>query len=440
MARFDFAPLPPQEALAALRARGLELHESFSWQDVWQEAHATAFTVAKSTGFDILKDIHDGLARHMAEGGTAESFVRELRPVPQAMGWWGRREVEDPETGESVEAQLGSPRLLRTIFNVNMRVSYAAGRWACIERLKARRPYLRYVAVRDARTRPLHRDWHGTVLPVDHPWWRTHAPPNGWNCRCDLQQLSERDLKRLKLRVSRTAPDGGTRTFANRRTGAVERVPRGIDPGWAYNPGAAVVEQHAARVFAEKTIDAPPRLAARATAASARFLLRNLTADFARWARLAQEDNAERNGFRVVGALGDGVLDWLEANGGLPSSGAVIVRGRDIVHLMRESKAARGAALPEEALLRLPELLARPLAVLWDKATAGSRPSLVYVLDVDAGGRGDKAVVRLDQVVRVRDASGRRIRRRANRLATATLVDRNALRNRSDFELIEGEV
>ena len=23
------------------------------------------------------------------------------------------------------------------------------------------------------------RAWHGTVLPVDHPFWQTHFPPNG---------------------------------------------------------------------------------------------------------------------------------------------------------------------------------------------------------------------------------------------------------------------
>jgi uncharacterized protein with gpF-like domain len=32
----------------------------------------------------------------------------------------------------------------------------------------------------DGRTRPMHAAWHNTVLPFDHPFWKTHYPPNGW--------------------------------------------------------------------------------------------------------------------------------------------------------------------------------------------------------------------------------------------------------------------
>ena len=44
-----------------------------------------------------------------------------------------------------------------------------------------------YDAVNDSRTRPQHLEWDGLVLPVDHPFWKTHAPPNGWGCRCMRQ-------------------------------------------------------------------------------------------------------------------------------------------------------------------------------------------------------------------------------------------------------------
>jgi hypothetical protein len=91
----------------------------------------------------------------------------------------------------------------------------------------------------DGRTRPLHALWHGTILPVDHPWWLTHFPPNGWRCRCTVVQLNARMMERRGWTVSNTPPEGPVRPFW--RKGAKEPVfvPAGIDPGFGYNPGIA---------------------------------------------------------------------------------------------------------------------------------------------------------------------------------------------------------
>ncbi len=141
-----------------------------------------------------------------------------------------------PESQKKVVAQLGSPRRLRTIFDTNPRMSSAAGRWERVERLKKRMPYLRYSAVRDSRTRAAHAGWHGTILPVDDPFCETHAPPNGWHCRCKLIQLSERQMKRRGFKPS-PAPEIKTRPWTNKRTGETIEVPEGIAPGFAYNVG-----------------------------------------------------------------------------------------------------------------------------------------------------------------------------------------------------------
>ena len=112
-------------------------------------------------------------------------------------------------------------------------------------------PYLRYVAVQDARTRPDHMAWHGTVLPVGHPWWATHNPPNGWRCRCTVVQLAERDLRRYGYRVS---PDPAVRDreWTNRRSGEVQRIPEGIDPGFAHNVGLLDPGVDGHRILREK--------------------------------------------------------------------------------------------------------------------------------------------------------------------------------------------
>ena len=137
---------------------------------------------------------------------------------------------------------LGSPRRLKTIFRTNLRVSAAAARWERIQDHKDRFPYLMYDAVNDSRTRPQHLEWDGLILPVDHPFWKTHGPPNGWGCRCILRQLSEAVMRRRGLEVSEP-PEIQTREWTNRLTGETRSVPEGIDPGWDYNPGEAHVRR-----------------------------------------------------------------------------------------------------------------------------------------------------------------------------------------------------
>lgn len=175
---FRFPGPVPQEALAFLRAK--RLRPSFSHLDVSAQEHAAAFTVAKSTGFDILKDVRDALDRHLADGGTLRTFSQQLTPVLQEKGWWGRQEVEDPRTGQRVRAQLGSPRRLRTIFRANMRSARAAGQWERIQRTKRTHPYILYTRSPSRERRREHLAWVGTLLPADDPWWKTHFPPNGW--------------------------------------------------------------------------------------------------------------------------------------------------------------------------------------------------------------------------------------------------------------------
>ncbi|MCX7983049.1 MAG: phage minor head protein, partial [Syntrophales bacterium] len=226
--------MPPEEAIAYFRQKGYRF--SWRWHEMWHEDHVKAFTVAKAMRLDILKDIRDELDRAMSEGTTFEEFKKNLTPILQRKGWWGRQVVD----GE--EVQLGSPRRLATIFNVNIQTAYSVGHYRAMtdpDVLKAR-PYWRYVAVNDRKTRPQHRAWNDTVLPADHPWWKTHYPPNGWNCRCTVVSLSRREMERDGLKVTHH-PDDEMEVKRDPRTGEMRPFPKGIDPGWDYNPGEASV-------------------------------------------------------------------------------------------------------------------------------------------------------------------------------------------------------
>lgn len=175
---------------------------------------------------EALIAIRAAIDRALANGTTLEEFRRDLRDIMD-------------RTGITLRGNFGWRS--RTIFQTNLRTAYAAGRWEQIQRLKDARPYLRYEAVLDHRTRPQHRAWHGTVLPVDHEFWRTHYPPNGWGCRCTVRSLSERDLRRYGYTVTDPPPPSGSlprsvRTPAGNR---IVELPPGIDEGWDHNVGEA---------------------------------------------------------------------------------------------------------------------------------------------------------------------------------------------------------
>ena len=226
---------PPKEAVDRFQSKGFTL--GYSWQDVWQEEHGRSFTVAKAMTRDVLETIRAEVDAAIVNGTTLETFKANLTPTLQKLGWWGRKEVADPLTGEVKTVQLGSPARLKTIFAVNTRASYQAGRWDRIERQKKVFPFLRYVSVMDGRERPQHHAWHGTIKPVDDPWWDTHYGPCGWNCRCTAIAYNARQLAKNGWEVTDEPPAFPVKAWVNGRTGEVSDLEEGIDAGWSYNVG-----------------------------------------------------------------------------------------------------------------------------------------------------------------------------------------------------------
>jgi len=241
LATIKLSDFSPRAAIAAFTRRQQRPTPSFSWLDIWQDQHSQMLTVAKTAGFDVLGDIEQALQDALTNGTTFDTFKDRLIPILQAKGWWGRAPVVDPQTEQVVDAQLGSVRRLQIIYDTNMRVSYAAGHWANFVANAAEQPYLMYSCVHDSRTRPLHRQWDGTCLPIDDPWWNTHYPPCGWNCRCSVIAISQARYDAMKgTGIIRTeAPKTIFTSFTNPRTGEVTQVPKGIDPGFAHNVGKA---------------------------------------------------------------------------------------------------------------------------------------------------------------------------------------------------------
>jgi hypothetical protein len=249
----------PHEAVEFLEKKGLQ--PGFSYLDVWAEEHHRAFTAAKFMREDVLHAAHEEVTRALRDGVPFQQFRTDVRQRFARMGWWGRQLVQDPDSRQF--ATVDVPSRLHRIYDTNMRTARAAGQWKRIERTKDTHPYLLYQLGPSKEHRAEHMEWHGLLLPADDPWWKEHLPPNGWGCKCYVRQVSRREAARLE-RDGIQAPDARpildaqglptghresrrvkVRTerpkvvyvdFTNKRTGVVESVPRGVDPGFHRPP------------------------------------------------------------------------------------------------------------------------------------------------------------------------------------------------------------
>lgn len=196
-----------------------------AWTDIWDGMHARAFVVAGAMKEDLLCDFNAAITTALESGTTLKDFRTQFDTIVEKHGW-------------SYKGSRGWRT--RTIYDTNLRQAHMTGRWKQIQGNKALFPYLRYVPLTGGNRREKHQAWRNRVLPVDHPWWDTHYPMNGWGCKCTVESLTKGDLERRGLAVSgdpviemeeRTVqtPDGDKAVF----------VPKGVAPGFAYNPGKA---------------------------------------------------------------------------------------------------------------------------------------------------------------------------------------------------------
>lgn len=230
--------LDPADTVRAWQARG-RLQPTVHWSEMQHEDHASAFTIAKIAKLDLLRQMQASLDDVIRNGGTLEGWQAKVLPELQRQGWWGA--VTNAELTGTPATVIVNERRLRTIYDTNVRMSLASGAWARIQRQKDVLPYLRYLPSSSEHKRPLHKLWYGVLLPVDHPWWATHFPPNGWMCKCHYEQVSERRMKQKGWAVTPESEIPGFDQFTDWQpaTGSLIKVPAGIDPGFGYNPGIA---------------------------------------------------------------------------------------------------------------------------------------------------------------------------------------------------------
>lgn len=316
--------LPPARAIAYFQSKGLA--PTMSWKDMQDEAHAVEFAVAGITKLDVLSDIQNSLTRSLTEGMSFRQFQDELEPLLQRKGWLGRGLVADDDG--VLQGKKLMPYRLDTIFRTNIQSAYAAGRYQQQMRNVADRPYWEYNAVMDNRTRPTHAALNGRVFRWDDPIWQTIYPPNGYNCRCWVRALTEAQMKNHPLGVESSDDrlvtvqqpyglDGEMRpvkAYRDPKTGQL-LVP---DAGFHLNPGRGYLAGLGQSLL-EKSVDAPPRLAAQAVYETLRNnrLATAMNRDLDSWVRSLPARPGRD--FRRAGALSPLVLAAISDSATLPS-------------------------------------------------------------------------------------------------------------------------
>ena len=186
------------------------------WDDLWKEEHAKGFMSAGAQKAELLAGLREAVQKSIDGKLTLKEFRAGFDDLAAKHGW---------------SYNGGSGWRSALIYDTNITTAFQAGRWQQFQ--EGGTEYLKYVHADGVlHPRPQHVAWNGLVLPIDHPFWKTHYPPNGWRCHC-------RAVRAERWQV--TPEPAGWRQI-NEKTGEQD----GLDKGWGYNVGeAGLTKSHA---------------------------------------------------------------------------------------------------------------------------------------------------------------------------------------------------
>ena len=136
------------------------------------------FAMARSAEMVITKRAQEAISQFIRSGEPAEAISKTIQ-----------------EIGPFSEAYAN------TVYRTNVVTAYNEGRMqqATDEDIADVIVGFRYSGILDNFTRDNHRAGFGTIAATDDAIWKTHKPPNGYNCRCGLDFVSRFEAERLGL-------------------------------------------------------------------------------------------------------------------------------------------------------------------------------------------------------------------------------------------------
>jgi len=179
------------------------------WDDLFRDEHAKGFMSAGAQKAELLAGLRDAVQKSIDGGMTKKEFAAKFDELAATHGW-------SYKGGRNWRSSL--------IYDTNITTAYQAGRWQQFR--EGGTQFLRYVHADGViNPRPQHLAWNGTVLPIDHEFWQTHYPPNGWRCHC----------RAVRAEAPQVTPEPAGWRGIDPKTETLT----GIDKGWDYNVGEA---------------------------------------------------------------------------------------------------------------------------------------------------------------------------------------------------------
>lgn len=153
--------------------------------------------VAEAHILDKLREVSDGYSRGEFGLGEARNKLKDFL----------RGEGYDPH--QAGLRNLASTARLNLILKQNAAMAHSAAEWHRMHDPDAMKvfPYVRYHARNDSRTRGEHAHLDGRIFRKDDPYLQTHTPPWEFNCRCWLEEITEKEAGKTPDLIQAPTPE-----------------------------------------------------------------------------------------------------------------------------------------------------------------------------------------------------------------------------------------
>ena len=423
--------MKPEEIVDFFKSKGLKT--SFNWHEVYEDAHATAFTVAKMTELDLLSDTKKLLERAIENGESFSTFKKDAKKLFSQKGWSGFKELKDPKTGEIIKAELGTPRRMKLIYDCNMNSAYAVGRYReMLEEIDVA-PIWVFKTMADGRERPAHAAMHDKAYRADDTFWLVFIPPLDWGCRCYVINLTKYQAEQLGIKVESTdgkikpsivIVDGKempTQTYTFESAGKIINLTPGA--GWGTNSG---VKGWGIDVQAWNKVEGLPEQI------RYNFIAKMAENPHKKEAYTTWVENIFKNGFKNT--LQEKTLTWIQPElfqkiDKTPSSPIVVIQNDQIGHSGMHKQDAQ--ALTKEEYLQIYNIVNKPDEVYWDY-TNSKWKQISFIHKIPNSNKCIKVCVRFNQ-----KSKRKEIKYPISRVTTIGKVNYYNLSTGKDYKKIE---